>query len=100
MYSIQFLYGGTWGGSHGGGSCGFTEAYFGAGEYIVSINIASGSYVDQVTLNTNLRSIGPCGGTGGGGSVAQGPEGTRLSYISGLAADWVTQLTFYFVNNV
>jgi hypothetical protein len=99
IYSIQFRYGDTWAPAHGGTGGGVIEAYLDAGEYIVSITIVSGTYVDQVTINTNVRSIGPCGGAGGGASVAQGPAGTRLSYITGKSGDWLNQLTFYFINN-
>jgi hypothetical protein len=65
----------------------------------LSITVDHGEKIDQVTLNTNLRSIGPCGGPGGSTNVAQGPPGTRLSYITGKSGELVDQLTFYFVDN-
>jgi hypothetical protein len=64
----------------------------------VSVVVSHGERIDQLTFNTNQRSIGPCGGDGGGADVAQGPAGTRLSYISGRAGEKIDQLTFYFVN--
>lgn len=100
FYSIQFRYGDVWGPINGGMGGSPQEAYLNVGEYIVSVNIASDAKVDQVTFNTNMRSIGPCGGSGGDSYIAQGPVGTRLSYISGRSADVVDQVTFYFVNNV
>lgn len=99
MYSIQFRYGDTWAPANGGGGGDALEVYLAAEEYIVSVTVVSGSKIDQLTFNTNFRSIGPCGGDGGGTSVAQGPPATRLSYISGRSGDLVDQLTFYFVNN-